>query len=212
MVLEAFAGNARALAANPAFQQAAARPALSAPKAEPGVRLDPARIVLEPWRRTSRKAPRAIAIPQIIESDLDKLDTGGGGLFANEFFAVQVEAGETLKLEVLDASKSPNLAIADARARNLVTTTPKRPERRLSAVLPKAGTYLVEVWAYGDPPTAAYQLRVETDRRPYVKPDPPKPPEPPEVEPPARPASTAGAPTVKRPPPRPPFAPPVFVK
>jgi hypothetical protein len=212
MVLEAFAGNARALAANPAFQQAAARPALSAPKTEPAVLRDPARIVLEPWRRTTWKAPRAIAVPQIIESDLDKLDTGGGGLFANEFFAVQVEAGETLKLEVLDAAKSPNLGIADARARYVVTTTPKRPERRLSAVLPKAGTYIVEVWAYGDPPNAAYQLRVETDRRPYVKPEPPKPPERvavAAVDPEPR---SIIAPSAKRSPPRPPFAPPVFVK
>jgi hypothetical protein len=103
--------------------------------------------------------------------------------------------------------------IADAEGRYLAATTPKRPERQLSAVLPKAGTYLVEVWSYGDPPNAAYQLRVETDRRPYVKPAPPKPPEPVVVataEPP--PAPAAGATSVKRGPPRPPFAPPVFVK
>jgi hypothetical protein len=210
MVLEAFAGNARALAANAAFRQAASRPALSVPKAEPAVLRDPARLVLEPWRRTTWKAPRAIAIPQIIESDLDKLDSGGGGLFAHEYFAVQIDAGETLKLQVLDASKRLNLSIADAKPRYVAVTTPKQPERQLSAVLPKAGTYIVEVWWYGDPPNTAYQLQVETDRRPYVKPEPQKRPEPSEAETAPSPAQARTAPARRSP--RPPFAPPVFVK
>jgi len=214
MVLDAFGGNARALAANTAFQQAAARPALTAAKSDPAELRDPARIVVAPWRRTTWKTPRPIATPQVIEGDLDAFDINGP-LYPAEFFAVQIQAGETLKLEVLDASKDVQLRISDVRDRFIVETPLKQPRPQLSAILPQAGTYLVTIWSKGEPANASYRLRVETDRRPYVKPEPPKPPEPPVIakaEAVSRPTSAEASPPTKRSPPRPPFAPPVFVK
>lgn len=181
MVAEAFAANARTLAANPAFRTAAVRPLLASAKPDPGQPRDPAVRVLAPWRRTTAKTAHVIAAPQIVESDLDMLDNGDS-LNQTEYLAVPLEADETLRLEMLEASKGIILVVADPNNRYLATTSQKNPERQLSVPIKTAGTYVVSVWSKGDPPVTSYRLKIDTDRRPYVKWEPP-PPAPPLTKP-----------------------------
>lgn len=207
MVAEAFAANARTLAANPAFRTAAVRPLLASAKPDPGQPRDPAVRVLAPWRRTTAKTPHGITAPQIVESDLDMLDNGDS-LNQTEYLAVPLEAGETLRLEMLEASKGIILVVADPNNRYLATTSQKNPERQLSVPIKTAGTYVVSVWSKGDPPVTSYRLKIDTDRRPYVKWEPP-PPAPPLTKP-----MMAQAPGVlaPKPPPQPIVAVPTLPK
>lgn len=208
MVSDAFAANARALAISPAFQQAAARPVLSQPVVDQVVLRDPALRIVEPWRRTSLDAPLAIAIPQIIDSDIDAFDFAG-----HEFFAVQVQAGETLKLELLDTSAPLAMRIFGVRSVDQIKQA--QPGTPIVASRTDAGTCVVEVWPKGfSASSATYRLKIDTDRRPYTKPQP-KPPEPvapSKAETPQAAPRATDAPSVRKFPPRPPFAPPVFVE
>lgn len=207
MVAEAFAANARTLAANPAFRAAAARPLLASAKPDPGQPRDPAVSVLAPWRRTTAKTPHVITAPQIVESDLDMLDNGDS-LNQTEYLAVPLEAGETLRLEMLEASKGIILVVADPNNRYLATTSQKNPERQLSVPIKTAGTYVVNVWSKGDPPVTSYRLKIDTDRRPYVKWEPPRPAPPPAK---LMTAEATALPATK-PSPKPPATPPVLPK
>jgi len=207
MVAGAFAANTRALAANPALRTAAARPLLAAANLDAIQPRDPAVRVLAPWHRTTAKTPHMITAPQIVESDLDMLDNGDS-LNQTEYLAVPLEAGETLRLEMLEASKEIILLVANPNNRYVAATSQKNPERQLSVPIKTAGTYVVNVWSKGDPPVTSYRLKIDTDRRSYVKWEPPRPTPPPvktvTAEAPATPGSKPGAP---RPAPKPSAAP-----
>jgi hypothetical protein len=178
MVAEAFAANVRALVVNPALRAAAARPLLASAKPDAVQPRDPVVRVLAPWRKTTAKAPHVITAPQIVESDLDMLDNGDS-LNQTEFLAVPLEAGETLRLELLEASKGIILLVANPSNRYVAATSQKNPERELSVPIKTAGTYVISVWSKGDPPGASYRLKIDTDRRPYVTWEPPRPSPPP---------------------------------
>ena len=210
MVAEAFAANARTLAANPALRAAAARPPLATAKLDAVEPRDPAVRPIAPWRKTTAKTPHVITAPQIVESDLDMLDNGDS-LNQTEFFAVPLEAGETLRLEILEASKRIVLLVANSKNRYVAAADQRNPERQLSMTAKEAGTYVVSVWSKGDPPATPYRLKIDTDRRPYVKWEPPRPSPPPAklmtVE---APVATKPAAPVTKPAPKP--APPTLPK
>ncbi|MDG2528159.1 hypothetical protein [Caulobacter endophyticus] len=162
LVDEAFMANARALAANPAFRAAAARPLLASARHEAIQPGDPAVLVLAPWRRVTDKTPLSIAPPRIIGSDLDMLYGG-----AREHFAVALEAGETLRLDMQDAAAKIVMLVNGPGDKYLASTDHKTPERRLTATAKTTGTHIVTLWAPGGQPITAYRLRIDTDRRPY---------------------------------------------
>lgn len=173
MMDEALAANARALAANPALRQAAARPAPASATADAAAR-DATVFVQPPWRRTTPKTPIAITAPRVVESDFDMFDNGDNlNLF--EYFAITLEAGETLRLEVLETSTKTFLAITDPKNRYVAVTDPRSPERQLSWTAKTAGTYVAQVSSKGSPPVGPYRLKIDTDRHPYVAWQPPKP-------------------------------------
>ncbi|PVM90308.1 hypothetical protein [Caulobacter endophyticus] len=175
LVNEALAANARSLAANPALRAAAARPLLASARPEPSPPRDPALLVLPPWRQSTQKAPLAVAAPLIVESDLDMIDN----LDQSEHFAVPLEAGETLRLEVLETGSKIAMVVANPGNRYIAGTHPRNPERQLSATAKTAGTYVVSAWTSGDPPVTPYRLKIDTDRRPYQAwTPPPRPPAP----------------------------------
>lgn len=172
LVDEAIAANASSLAANPALRTAAARPLLASARVEAAAPRDPTLLVLPPWRPSTQKAPLAIAAPLIIESDLDMVDN----LDQSEHFAVPLEAGETLRLEVLETGSKIAMVVANPGGRYIAGTHPRNPERQLSATAKTAGTYVVSAWTSGDPPVTPYRLKIDTDRRPYGEGATPRPP------------------------------------
>lgn len=174
LVDEAIAANASSLAANPALRSAAARPLLASARVEAAAPRDPTLLVLPPWRPSTQKAPLAVAAPLIIESDLDMVDN----LDQSEHFAVPLEAGETLRLEVLETGSKIAMVVANPGGRYIAGTHPRNPERQLSATAKTAGTYVVSAWTSGDPPVTPYRLKIDTDRRPYQAWSPPPTPAP----------------------------------
>lgn len=174
LVDAAITANARSLAANPALRAAAARPLLATARPEPAPPRDPTLLVLPPWRQSTQKAPLAVTAPLIVESDLDMLDN----LDQSEHFAVPLEAGETLRLEVLEAASKIAMVVANPGNRYVAGTHPRKPERQLSVTAKTAGTYVVSAWTSGDPPVTPYRLKIDTDRRPYKPWSPPPAPAP----------------------------------
>lgn len=162
LVDEALMANVKALAANPAFRAAAARPLLASAKPDTAQPRDLALLVLPPWRRVSDKSPVPIAAPRIVESDLDMLYGG-----AREYFAVPLEAGETLRLDMQDAASKIVISVTDPKNKYLASTDYKTPERQLSATAKTTGTHVVNLWASSGPQIAPYRLKIDTDRQPY---------------------------------------------
>lgn len=162
LVDEAFMANAKALAANPAFRAVAARPLLASARPDTLPPRDPALLVLPPWRRVSDKTPLPVDAPRLIESDLDMLHGG-----AREHFAVPLEAGETLRLDMQDAAAKIVIFVNGPGNKYLASTDYKSPERQLSATAKTSGVHVVSLWAPAGRPTTAYRLKIDTDRRPY---------------------------------------------
>lgn len=182
LVDEAFMANAKALAANPAFRAAAGRPLLASARPDTVQPRDPALLVLPPWRRVSDKTPLSVTAPRVIESDLDMLHG-----YAREYFAVPLEAGETLRLDMQDAAAKIVISVTDPKNKYLASTDYKTPERHLSASAKTAGTHIVSLWASSSPQIAPYRLKIDTDRRPYSETATPGAP--------SAPTTTASAPT-----------------
>lgn len=163
LVDEALMANAKALATNAAFRAAASRPLLTLVKPDIVQPRDATLLVLSPWRRVSDKTPVLIAAPRVIESDLDMLYGG-----AREYFAVPLQEGETLRLDVQDAASKIVISVTDPKNKYLASTDYKSPERQLSATAKTSGTHIVSLWASSSPQIASYRLKVDTDRRPHA--------------------------------------------